>query len=54
MDEDRFSDMSLGDVLLLMPPNKSLSLAALIDNGDRATLPGVILGSSSMFFSWEP
>lgn len=54
MEEDRFSDMSLGEVLLLIPPNRSVSLAALIDNGDRATLPGVILGSSSIFLSWEP
>lgn len=38
---------SVGDVLLL-DANKSESLAALIDSGLRATLPGVILGSSSI------
>lgn len=38
---------SVGDVLLL-DANKSESLAALMDNGLRATLPGVILGSSSI------
>lgn len=42
--------ISLGDVLAGLVPNKSDSLAALIDNGLRATLPGVIDGSSSMFF----
>jgi hypothetical protein len=43
--------ISFGDVLaVLLDPNKSDSFAALIDNGLRATLPGVIDGSSSMFF----
>lgn len=42
--------ISFGDVLAVLVPNKSDSLAALIDNGFRATLPGVIDGSSSMFF----
>ena len=38
---------SVGDVLLLVA-NKSESFVALIDRGLRATLPGVMLGSSSM------
>jgi hypothetical protein len=43
--------ISLGDVLaVLAEPKRSDSLAALIDNGLRATLPGVMDGSSSMFF----
>lgn len=42
--------ISFGDVFAVLFPNKSDSLAALIDNGLRATLPGVIDGSSSMFF----
>jgi hypothetical protein len=42
--------ISFGDVLAVFEPNKSDSFAALIDNGLRATLPGVIDGSSSMFF----
>jgi hypothetical protein len=42
--------ISFGDVLAAPPPNKSDSLAALIDSGLRATEPGVILGSSSTFF----
>jgi hypothetical protein len=48
VDEDKLMGCtSVGDVLLL-PAKRSESLAALIDNGLRATLPGVILGSSSM------
>lgn len=42
--------ISLGDVFAVLVPNKSDSFAALMDNGLRATLPGVIEGSSSMFF----
>lgn len=42
--------ISFGDVFAVLVPNKSDSFAALIDNGLRATLPGVIDGSSSMFF----
>lgn len=42
--------ISFGDVLAALLPNKSDSFAALIDKGLRATLPGVIDGSSSMFF----
>jgi hypothetical protein len=42
--------ISLGDVLAALVPNNSDSFAALIDNGFLATLPGVIDGSSSMFF----
>ena len=42
--------ISLGDVLAVLVPNNSDSFAALIDNGFLATLPGVIDGSSSMFF----
>lgn len=42
--------ISFGDVFAVFDPNRSDSLAALIDNGLRATLPGVIDGSSSMFF----
>lgn len=50
MEDDRLNGgKSFGDVLLLVA-NKSESLAALIDNGLRATLPGVILGSSSIVF----
>jgi len=45
--------ISFGDVLAVLDPNKSDSFAALIDSGLRATLPGVIDGSSSMFF-WVP
>lgn len=49
MEDDRLIDVnSVGDGLLL-DANKSESLAALIDNGLRATLPGVMLGSSSIF-----
>lgn len=42
--------ISFGDVFAVLDPNKSDSFAALMDNGLRATLPGVIDGSSSMFF----
>lgn len=41
--------ISFGDVFAVFEPNKSDSLAALIDRV-RATLPGVMDGSSSMFF----
>lgn len=44
---------SVGDVLLL-DANRSESLAALIESGLRATLPGVMLGSSSIFLIWDP
>lgn len=48
VEDDRLNGgNSVGDVLLL-DANRSESLAALIDNGLRATLPGVILGSSSI------
>lgn len=43
MEDERLNGgKSVGDVLLL-DANKSESFAALIDNGLRATLPGVIL-----------
>lgn len=49
MEDDRLNGgKSVGDVLLL-GANKSASLAAM-DNGLRATLPGVMLGSSSIVF----
>lgn len=41
--------ISFGDVLAVFEPKRSGSLVALIDN-ERATLPGVMVGSSSMFF----
>jgi hypothetical protein len=42
--------ISFGDVFAVLLPKSSDSFAALIDSGLRATLPGVIDGSSSMFF----
>uniref|UniRef100_A0A182MZD2 Protein krueppel n=1 Tax=Anopheles dirus TaxID=7168 RepID=A0A182MZD2_9DIPT len=42
---DAFSVTTTG----LTPPNSSESLAVEMDSGERATLPGVILGSSSIF-----
>lgn len=54
VEDDRLNGgISVGEVLLLVA-NKSVSFAALIDNGLRATLPGVILGSSSMVFICDP
>lgn len=45
--------ISVGDVLAVFEPKMSDSFAALIDN-DRATLPGVIDGSSSIFLApWK-
>ena len=41
--------ISFGDVLAVLDPNRSDSLAALMDRL-RATLPGVMDGSSSTFF----
>lgn len=37
-----------GGLLLALMLNSSLSLIVGIDNGDRTTEPGVILGSSSI------
>lgn len=46
--------ISFGDVFAVLDPKMSGSLAALIDSGLRATLPGVIDGSSSMFLApWK-
>lgn len=46
---------SVGDVLLLDANNSdSLVVEVLIDKGLRATLPGVMLGSSSIVFICEP
>jgi hypothetical protein len=42
--------ISLGDVFAVFVPNNSDSFAALMERGFLATLPGVIEGSSSMFF----
>lgn len=54
VEDDRLNGgKSVGDVLLL-DANRSESLAALIDSGLRATLPGVMLGSSSIFLIWDP
>ena len=47
--EDEMFIVSFGDVLLLAAANKFDSFAAAMDNGLRATLPGVIVGSSSIF-----
>lgn len=55
-DEMLSGGSSVGDVLPLLE-NRSDSLAlvgAAMASGDRATLPGVMLGSSSMFLIWEP
>lgn len=50
MEDDRLNGgISVGEVLLLVA-NKSGSLAELIDSGLLATLPGVMLGSSSIVF----
>lgn len=56
MEDDRLSGgRSVGDVLLLEVNNsESLAVDVLIDRGLRATLPGVMLGSSSIVFIWEP
>lgn len=46
---------SVGDVLLLDANNSdSFVVEVLIDKGLRATLPGVMLGSSSIAFICEP
>ena len=46
---------SVGEFLLAALEKISASFGVgLIDNGDLATLPGVILGSSSMLFICEP
>jgi len=42
--------ISLGDVFAVFDANNSESFVAPIDNGFLATLPGVIEGSSSIFF----
>lgn len=50
MEDDRLNGgISVGEVLLL-EANRSGSLAELIDKGLLATLPGVMLGSSSIVF----
>lgn len=47
--------ISVGEFLLAALEKISASFGVgLIDNGDLATLPGVILGSSSMLFICEP
>jgi hypothetical protein len=51
VEDDRL--ISLGDVFELLP-NKSDSFVAAIAKGLRATLPGVMLGSSSIFLIWVP
>lgn len=56
MEDDRLSGgNSVGDVLLLEANiSASFELEVVIDNGLRATLPGVMLGSSSIVLIWEP
>lgn len=50
VEDDRLNGgISVGEVLLLKG-NRSGSLAELIDKGLLATLPGVMLGSSSIVF----
>lgn len=43
-----------GGLLLGFMLNSSVSLIVAIERGERTTEPGVMLGSSSMDFSWFP
>lgn len=43
-----------GGLLLGFILNNSVSLIVASESGDRTTEPGVILGSSSIDFSWLP
>lgn len=55
--ELRLSDWILsvtGGLLLGFILNNSVSLIVASDSGERTTEPGVILGSSSIDFSWFP
>lgn len=54
-DEMLSGGKSVGDVLpLLANRSDSFVVGAAMASGDRATLPGVMLGSSSIVLIWEP
>lgn len=55
VEDDRLSGgNSVGDVLLLANNSDSFVVEVEIDNGLRATLPGVMVGSSSIVLICEP
>lgn len=54
--EVRLPVVSLVDIagLVLEFQNISVSLIVFTESGDRVMLPGVMCGSSSTFFIWDP